>query len=312
LDSSSVQWMDGEAKRPPHVFGVGTWQNFRADTDTRILEKLIETAVDAGIRYFDTADSYDNGTAEIILGKILSNIPRNKFSVGTKCFHPTSEHPIGGLRRSRVRDALERSLDRLGLHRLDVYFAHRYDPDVRIEAVAETFHELIIENKISSWGLCRWPLGAAMNLLNYSSQQGLTSPIVQQFHYNLFNRTAEEESFPLFYNNGLHTMVYSPLAQGVLTGKYGNGVEAGSRADRIEGRQTLWDLDQSKIARVENWRRIWASRGYSPVQMALAFCLRRREVSSVLLGARTSEQLEECVRSLTISWEEMDEEALKL
>ena len=191
----------------------------------------------------------------------------------------------------------------------DIYFAHRYDPLVPTQEVAHIFNCLINENKIKKWGICRWPLEKAIEIINFCHKNDLHPPSSQQFHYNLFNREAETESFPLFYSHNLLTVSYSPLAQGVLTGKYFLGTGKSTRAALISARKTMWDMQDEKILNVEAWRAVLEKFDLAPSAAAISFCLNRKEISRVLLGARNKTQLIENIKASNLPWQKIYEES---
>lgn len=283
--------------------GLGTWHTFNAGADEGVLSDLLSSVLSHGVRFIDTADSYADGAAESILGRILVGIPRDTFVLSSKCYFPTSDNPGGGLSPRHIREAVARSLDRLRVESLDIYYAHRFDPHQAIERVADTFNELIDQGVTAHWGICRWPLDQAANVIEYCRRSRLIPPTAQQYHYNLFSREAEANSFPLFHSHGLQTTTYSPLAQGVLTGKFGGGKNGDSdRASNSASRAEMWDLQTAKIAKVERWRLALAATGRSPTAAALGFCLRRPEIGTILVGARSKEQFEANLRSAAESF----------
>jgi len=282
--------------------GIGTWQNFSPDANLVDLSDMIDLAYANDIFYFDTADSYFDGAAEIILGQILKRFPRNTYKISTKCFYPTSQNPTGGLSSSRVRSSLRQSLHNLKLDYVDTYFAHRYDVNVSVEEIAITFNELIAEGTILSWGISKWPSEKIIDLFTYCKKNKLVEPVGQQFQYNLFNQDAETMSFPFYKSLGLPTIVYSPLAQGVLTGKYTHRVESDSRASSSIANQTMWDFSKDKIEKIYRWEKAIKKIGLNTSQVALAYCLRRTEVSTVLVGTRNVHQLSDLLEVAHLTW----------
>ena len=282
----------------PTRLGLGTWQTFNSESDQNVLADLLGFAISKGIRFIDTADSYQDGLAEEVLGRLLSEYPRDSFLLCTKCFFPTRTSRRGGLGFQHVRDSIEGSLERLKVDRVDFYLAHRHDPDEPVERVAQTFGALVEEGKIEHWGICRWPAEEVIKLLDYCAKNGLRPPSHQQYHYNLFTREAEENCFPLFHSHGLPTVSYSPLAQGVLTGKYRGGAIDSERSSRPQSRASMWDLQPEKISKAQRWRRELESKKLTLAGAAIEFCLRRVEISRVLLGARSADQLEETVANI--------------
>jgi aryl-alcohol dehydrogenase-like predicted oxidoreductase len=286
------------------ILVLGSWQNLHASADQSALASVWAKAIDQGIRHFDTADSYEDGIAEILLADLLQGLPRASYQLSSKCFFATSAAPLGGLSVAHVKPALEGTLKRLQTDYLDVYFAHRDDQSLSVEQIAETFNECIAEGSIRHWGICRWAPERVAALMDFCQQTGLQPPVAQQFHYHLFNRDAEQESFPLYSRFGLPTWVYSPLAQGVLTGKYHDGIPNLARAGMEHAKASMWEFHPEKIARVRAWAEWLQHRGLTPVQAAMAFCLSRPEVSHVLIGATQVQQLEEILSAANVDWQQ--------
>ena len=282
----------------PKRFGIGTWQTFNSKYNEDVLGDLLRLAISRGIIFFDTASSYEDGFAEEVLGRLLSEFPRDSFLLCTKCFFPTRTSRRGGLGAGHVRDSLEGSLERLKVDSVDYYLAHRHDPDETLERVAQTFCTLVEEGKTAHWGICRWPIEEAINLINYCVRNGLQPPILQQYHYNLFTREAEERSFPLFHSHGLPTVSYSPLAQGVLTGKYGGEIIDSERSSTVQSRASMWDLRPDKVLKAQRWHHELESKGLTLTGAAIDFCLRRIEIDRVLPGVRSADQLEETLPNI--------------
>jgi aryl-alcohol dehydrogenase-like predicted oxidoreductase len=260
-------------------------------------------AIDRGIQSFDTADSYDDGGAERLLSYLLRGVPRNTYRLSSKCFFSTTLAPLGGLSQAHVKPALEASLKRLNTDYLDVYFAHRDDPSQSVEQIAQTFNHHLTEGLIRHWGICRWAPERVEKLFAFCTASGMQPPIAHQFHYNLFNREAENLAVPFFDRLALPTWVYSPLAQGVLSGKYMAGIPSAARASMSQAKATMWDLQPTKIARVAAWESWLMKRELTPVKAAISFCVRRSEVSHLLIGASRAEQLEEILSGANLEWQ---------
>jgi aryl-alcohol dehydrogenase-like predicted oxidoreductase len=281
--------------------GIGTWQNFYFENLSE-LDGLINYAHEQNIRYFDTSDNYFDGDSEKILGLLLQKFPRDSYKVSTKCFHPNSHSQIGGLSALHVRRSLNQSLKNINTDYIDILFAHRFDENQSIEQIATTFNQLIEEKKILNWGICKWPLDKAAALMDFCDRSRLKPPVGQQFQFNLLNKDAERLSFPLFHSHNLPTIAYSTLAQGVLSGKYSNAIPINSRASKPFSKETMWDLSPDKIEKVKIWAKKISEKNLIPAHVALEFCLRRQEISTILLGPRNKKQLAEIINSKKFSW----------
>lgn len=286
------------------TFVLGTWQNLHAQADHLTMASVWAKAIDSGVRHFDTADSYADGVAEALLADLLHGLPRASYHLSSKCFFATTSAPLGGLAAAHVRPALDASLKRLKTDYLDIYFAHRDDATQSVELIAETFNQCIAERTIRQWGICRWAPERVEALFAFCQASGLQAPVAQQFHYHLFNREAEHNAFPFHARFGLPTWVYSPLAQGVLTGKYREGIPANARAGMGQAKASMWDLQPEKITQVAAWAEWLQQKGWTPAQAAIAFCLQRPEVSHVLIGASQTQQLQEILSAANVDWQQ--------
>lgn len=281
--------------------GIGTWQNFCLENFSDLVE-LIDYGYDQKIRYFDTADNYFDGESEKILGLLLKKFPRDSYMVSTKCFHPNARSQIGGLSALHVNHSVNHSLKNINTDYIDVLFAHRFDENESIESTAITFNKLIEEEKILNWGICKWPIDKATLLMDFCKRNRLKLPVGQQFQYNLLNRDAEKLSFPLFHSHNLPTIAYSTLAQGILSGKYSDNIPIDSRASKPVLKKTMWDFSPNNIEKIQSWERKIVEKNLIPSRVALEFCLRRPEISLVLLGPRNKKQLEEIMNPKKFVW----------
>jgi len=281
--------------------GIGTWQNFCLENFSDLVE-LIDFAYDQDIRYFDTADNYFDGESEKILGLLLQKYPRDSYRISTKCFHPNRHNQIGGLSALHVNQSINQSLRNINTDYIDVLFAHRFDENESIERIAITFNELIQQEKILNWGICKWPISKAILLMDFCKINKLKPPVGQQFQYNLFNKVAEKLSFPLFHSHNLPTIAYSTLAQGILSGKYSNKIPINTRASNSTFKKTMWDFSPTKIEKVRIWQAKISKKNLVPSHVALEFCLRRPEISLILLGSRNKKQLSEIINIKKIPW----------
>jgi aryl-alcohol dehydrogenase-like predicted oxidoreductase len=259
---------------------------------------VVRTAYDHGVTYFDTAEAYQGGRAEEALGEILRPIPRSKIVVATKAYWPVGDKPTErGLSRKRVMDAVHGSLRRLGMEYVDIWFCHRYDADTPVEETLRAIDDLIRQGKILYAGVSEWTAAQLQEGLAVADQLGIARYIVNQPHYNILAADIEAEILPLARREGIGQVVFSPLAQGLLTGKYRRGEPPpkGSRAAQYKTMQE--SLTDRNLAKVERLSKVAQAAGLSLAQMSVAWTLRDPVVSAAIVGASSVEQIEETVKA---------------
>ena len=283
------------------VFGLGAWLTFGAKLrDRGAAEALVRRAFDAGINLFDLADVYAQGEAEALLGPILKALPRSAIVVTSKAFFPTGPHVTErGLSRKHVVESVEGSLARLGLDHLDIYFCHRYDPETEIEETARAMEDLCRTGKLLYWGTSQWPAAEIRSAVELCRAAGWHAPIVEQSQFNLLvRRRVQEEVLPVLAETGLGLFAWSPLASGVLTNKYAQGIGADTR---LETHAWLREnAGPEAIAYARRLADLAEGHGVSPAQLALRWLLRQPGLSSVLLGVTSAAQLEENLAALAL------------
>ncbi|MBI5851419.1 MAG: aldo/keto reductase family protein [Planctomycetes bacterium] len=274
---------------------LGTWLTAGHTIDVAATTKLVRTALDLGINLLDTADVYAKGAAEEALGQAIAGVPRHTLVVATKCFFPMSDDPNDkGLSRKHVVESLHKSLRRLRLDYVDLFQCHRPDPETPLEETCRAMDDLVRQGKTLYWGVSQWPADSITRAVQLCCDNGQAPPISNQPCYNLLDRGIEAAVLPASREAGVGQIVFSPLAQGVLTGKYKKGARpkgsraSDERANRFIGRYLD---DATAVARVERFVELAAATGRAPHELALAFCLRRPEVASVIVGATSPEQL---------------------
>ena len=276
------------------VVGLGSWLTIGNAIDGGATGRLVAAAVLHGVNLFDTADVYAAGEAEIALGKAIRDVPRRQLVIATKCFFPMSEDPNDrGLSRKHIHESIRASLQRLGTDHVDLYQCHRFDPDVPLLETARAMDDLIRRGMVLYWGTSQWPAERIEEVVALCAREGLHAPISNQPIYNLFDRGIEAAVLPVSERCGLGQLVYSPLAQGVLTGKYrpGAAVPADSRAADPRSNQFVGRyLGARQLEQAQRLAALAARHGSTALQLALAFCLRDPRVASVLVGARSEEQ----------------------
>jgi voltage-dependent potassium channel beta subunit len=275
--------------------GLGAWITIGNQIDEKISSDLLHAAYDQGINFFDNADAYANGQAEIVMGKAIKDLPREGLVLSSKVFWPTMPGPNGrGLSRKHMTESLHASLKRMELEYLDIYFCHRYDPDTPVEEVVYTMNTFIQQGKILYWGTSEWEAAQITHARAMARQFNLIPPVVEQPQYNMFHRKrVEDELTPICREFGIGLTTWSPLYFGILTGKYNDGIPEGSRAS-LENMS--WIRDRITNERIEKVRLLTALANeleITTAQLAIAWLLRRKEVSSVITGATRLEQLDE-------------------
>lgn len=292
------------------ALSFGAWVTFGKQIKDSAATKLMHTAYDAGVNFFDNAETYADGAAERVMGAILkkSGWPRDTFLVSSKVFFGAErEGPNqAGLSRKHVLEACDAALQRLQVDYLDLYYCHRPDPETPIEETARAMHDLITRGKVLYWGTSEWSAANLTEAFAVCERLNLHRPVVEQPQYNLFHRTrVEQEYAPFFKNPGLGLTVWSPLASGLLTGKYNGGVPADSRLAApsmawLRDRLTSDPTFPKKITAVQKLAPLAVELNTSLPCLALAWCLKNPHVSSVILGASRPEQLEENFGALAV------------
>lgn len=274
---------------------LGAWITFGNQIEQQAAIDLIHTAYDQGVNFFDNADMYAGGQAELVMGNAIKDLPREALVISSKVFWPTMPGPNGrGLSRKHVMESIHASLRRLGTDYVDLYFCHRYDPDTPLEEVARVMDDLVHQGKVLYWGTSEWEAQQIAQVVGVGRQFGLAPPSMEQPQYNMFHRRRfEEDIAPTCRELGMGLTTFSPLYQGILTGKYNQGIPEGSRASMDD---LVWMRDRitpERLARVRSLTAIAQELELTTGQLALAWILRRKEISSVITGATRLEQLDE-------------------
>jgi voltage-dependent potassium channel beta subunit len=301
----------GKAGIKVSEISLGSWITFGDQIQEQIAIDMVHAAYEKGVNFFDCADIYAGGKAETVLGKAIKNFPRETLVISSKVFWPTFEGVNGkGLSRKHITESIDVTLKRLQLDYVDLYFCHRYDPDTTIEELVQTMDMLVRSGKILYWGTSEWKAVHIAQAIEYASRTGMVGPSMEQPQYNLLNRTNVEENLePLTRQYGLGLTTFSPLKNGILTGKYNNGLPKGSRAS-MENMGWLRDqITAENIAKVREFMKIAEELGVTTAQLAIAWVLRRKEVSSVITGASKTEQLDDNLDAAALV-EKMDENIL--
>ena len=284
---------------------LGNWATHGAQVDDARAIATVHAALDEGITSFDTSDSYASGRAEELLGLALKGQPRHGVEILTKVFWPTGPGPNErGLSRKHIVHAVEDSLRRLGVDYIDLYQAHRFDDSVPLEETLRAFDDLVRQGKVLYVGVSEWSAASIRSSIRIADEMGLDRIVANQPQYSLLWRVIEQEIQPACEELGIGEIVWSPLAQGVLTGKYlpGAPVPPHSRATDSEGAGYIsrWMRDEVLRA-VQALGEVAAARGVTTAQLALAWVLGRPTVSSAIIGASRPEQVRENVTALNVN-----------
>jgi voltage-dependent potassium channel beta subunit len=282
----------------------GSWLTFGKQIQDNTAEELMTYAYDNGVNFFDNAEIYSRGKSELVMGEILKKKgwSRDSYLVSSKVFFGVGgERPTQkGLNRKHIVDACEAALKRLQVDYIDLYFCHRPDKQTPIEETVWTMHNLIQQGKILYWGTSEWSAQEIMEAHMVARQYALIGPVMEQPQYNMLERRKVEVEFSQIYKTvGLGTTIWSPLASGVLTGKYNDGFPTDTRLG-IEGLDWLKDrsLTAANLERVRKLTRFAFELGMPMPVLALAWCLKNEHVSTVILGASKKSQLEENFKAL--------------
>jgi voltage-dependent potassium channel beta subunit len=289
------------------ALSFGSWVTFDHQLDDSRAAECMKTAYDAGVNFFDNAEAYANGQSEIIMGRVLKKMGwgRDTFCVSSKVFWGGQLPTQKGLSAKHVTDACHAALKRFQLDYLDLYFCHRPDPETPILETMRAMHNLILQGKVLYWGTSEWSAKELQVAYLIAEKYQLTPPTMEQPEYNLFHRDRlEKEYAPIFKEYGLGTTIWSPLASGILTGKYNDGVPDGSRMSLPQygflKDQLVSSEGQKRVEKTRALTKIATDLGTTVTKLALAWCLKNPNVSTVILGASKVAQLKENLEAIQI------------
>ena len=300
----------GKSGLPVSALSYGSWVTFSNQLAVDAALEAMTAAYEAGINFFDNAEVYALGQSEIIMGEALKRAGwgRDTYILSSKVIWGSVSDPKPtqrGLHRKHVFEACHDALRRLQVDYLDLYFCHRFDPNVPMEEIVQTMTDLVRQGKVLYWGTSEWTAAQILDAYGVARQYGLIPPTMDQPEYNMFRRDRVElELAPLYEKMGLGTTIWSPLYYGILTGKYNNGVPANSRAT-LPGYEWMQEIvegeeGQKRIARVRELSTIAESLNTSTTRLALAWCLKNPHVSTVILGASRVEQVHDNLGALEV------------
>lgn len=278
---------------------LGSWLTYGGSVESEESIKQIHFAFAHGINFFDTANVYAHGKSEEVVGKAVGDIGRDEVFLATKVFFPMGDGPNDrGLSRKHVWEQCHASLRRLKTEYIDLYQCHRWDPEVPMEELVMTMDILTRQGKILYWGVSEWPAAQIQLACDIAAKLNAPPPVSNQPCYNMLQRGIESDVIPTSWKNGMGQVVFSPLAQGVLTGKYKPNQappkDSRAAAERegvfLRGRDTM---STPSLEKVEKLGEIAKELNLSTAQLALAWILRKDEISSVIIGATKTSQIEE-------------------
>ncbi|QFY63251.1 aldo/keto reductase (plasmid) [Rhizobium grahamii] len=287
-------------------FSFGSWVTFGKQVDGRDAVELMKLAYDNGVNFFDNAEGYESGNSEVVMGNALKTLgwSRDSYIVSSKVFWGGQKPTQRGLSRKHVTDAAHAALKRLQVDYLDLYFCHRPDIDTPIEETVRAMHDLVAQGKVLYWGTSEWSAQQLTEAYAVARDLRITPPTMEQPQYNIFERQKVEADYLRLYDLlGLGTTIWSPLASGVLTGKYNSGVPDDSRMN-LPGYEWLKEklsspAGRTQLEHVRQLAKLADEIGVSITHLALLWCLANPHVSTVILGASRKSQLEDNLAALS-------------
>jgi voltage-dependent potassium channel beta subunit len=288
------------------VLSFGSWVTFKDQLDVARAKDCLAAAYDAGVNFFDNAEAYAGGESERIMGEAIRELgwPRNRFVVSSKFFWGLDDDPNTNntLNRKYLTEAIDASLERFGLDHLDLIYCHRADPETPIEETVRAMSDAVDRGKAHYWGTSEWSADEIRAAWDVADRHGWHKPVVEQPQYNVFHRRRVEREYARLYEDiGLGTTIWSPLASGLLTGKYLDGVPDDSRG-ALEGYEWLQKhlTNEEKNAAVKELMGLAEELGGTVAQLAIAWCAANPNVSSVITGASRVEQVHENMKALDL------------
>lgn len=287
----------------------GSWLTFGSRLDQQGVKECMREAFTAGVNFFDNAEAYAGGVSEMVMGEALKEYRREDLVVSTKIFFGGRGANDRGLSRKHLIEGTKNSLKRLQLEYVDLLFCHRPDSTTPIEETVRAMDQIVRSGLAFYWGTSEWSAGEIEEAYRIAKEIGAIAPTMEQPEYNLFHRKrVEEEYAPLYEKYGLGTTIWSPLASGLLTGKYNEGIPKGSRFSLNP--HLMGIFPEEKLDTLRQLKALSDEIGCSMAQMSIAWCLKNRHVSTVILGASNVVQLRENLKALLIV-DAIDEEVME-
>ena len=293
------------------ALSMGTWTTFGRKADLIMARTWIGKAIDRGVNFFDTAEAYADGLAELILGEALRSYPRSEIVVSTKIFWGGAKPNQEGLSRKHILEGTTASLRRLQMEYVDLLYCHRSDPDVPMEEVVRAMDHIVRAGQALYWGTSEWSADEIKQAHSIAAQLGCIPPVVEQPEYNMFVKARVEKEYPdVIRETGMGLTTWSPLKYGVLSDRYLDGLPEDSRLKRLDWLRKA--LTPERIEAVKKLQPIAESIHCTLPQLAIAWCLKNADVSSVILGGSSWEQWEENFGALKVAEILDDERMLKI
>ncbi len=289
---------------------LGSWLTYGGSVEEETAQECVWRAYDLGVTFFDTANVYMRGRAEEVMGKALADFPRESYVLATKVYFPMGDGPNdSGLSRKHVTEQCNASLRRLGADYIDLYQCHRYDIDTPLEETCRVMDDLVRQGKILYWGVSEWSADQIAHAVSLCRAEGWAIPVSNQPQYSALWRHIEDRVLPTCEELGLGNVVWSPLAMGILSGKYTSvdDVPAGSRAAGDDARFMQRYFNQDVLDAVQQAKPIAEEAGCTMAQLALAWCLRQPFVSSVIVGATKTSHVDDNVAAANL---ELDDDVI--
>jgi voltage-dependent potassium channel beta subunit len=292
------------------LLSIGSWVTFSNQVDVERGVEVMTAAYDNGMNFFDNAEAYAAGQSELIMGQVFKKTGwrRDSFIVSSKVFWGSVQNPKPtqvGLSRKHITEACHQALERLQVDYLDLYFCHRADPRVPVEETVRAMSDLVTQGKVLYWGTSEWTASQIMEAYTVARQYNLVPPTMEQPQYNMFAREKVEMDYARLYQEiGLGTTIWSPLASGLLTGKYNNGIPEGSRLtlpgyEWLRSRLTS-EEGQANLEKVKKLATVADELGTNLARLSLAWCAKNPNVSTVITGASRVEQVHDNLKALEV------------
>ena len=296
------------------VLSYGSWVSFHNQVGVDSAADLMAAAYDAGVNFFDNAEVYARGASETVMGDALKKLGwrRGSYIVSTKFFWGLHDGPNekNTLNRKRLMEAIDGSLQRMQLDEIDLVYCHRDEPETPVEEIVHAFHDMIVAGKAHYWGTSEWTSNRIIEAWRYAERHGLHRPVVEQPQYNLVERRKFEGDLSVALEHcGIGTTTWSPLASGLLTGKYNDGIPEGSRL-ALEGMEWLQGVvTPERIEKVRQFETVAKDFGCTNSQLAIAWCAKNPRVTTVIMGATKMSQLQDNLGALSVL-EKLDDETM--
>lgn len=286
------------------ALSLGAWVTYGGQVGEEVAEQCMTAAYEHGVNFFDNAEAYANGNAEIVMGNVIKKIGwrREDLVVSTKIFWGGAGPNNTGLSHKHIIEGANNALKRLQMDYVDLIFCHRPDQNTPIEETVRAMDQVVRSGKAFYWGTSEWSAAEIIRADGLARQYGLTPPVMEQPQYNMFERARFEKEYDILYRElGYGTTIWSPLASGLLSGKYNNGIPEGSRAT-LAGYDWLRQnvITPERVEKVRQLAPIAGDLGCSLAQLALAWCLKNPNVSTVITGASRAEQVHENMKALDV------------